>query len=75
MDAKGKVLEEIYVDEDDRQTSALNPNDGTYSVYNADGSYVTQWPKTADGSQQFYDSKQQKVFVRDAGGSIIPPKE
>jgi hypothetical protein len=32
-------------------------------------------PKKADGSQQFYDSKQQKVFVRDANGNIVPPKE
>lgn len=74
IDAKGKVLGETYVNEDDRQTTTINPNDNSYSVYNADGSYVTQWPPKADGSQQFYDSKQQKVFVRDANGNIIPPK-
>jgi hypothetical protein len=56
-------------------TIGNNPADQSQSRYNADGSYIKTWPKKADGSQQFYDSKQQKVFVRDANGNIIPPKE
>jgi hypothetical protein len=70
MDSKGNVLETTTIDEDSKETSILNPIDDSYSVYKADGNYIKTWPKKADGSQQFYDSKQQKVFVRDANGNI-----
>jgi hypothetical protein len=73
-DSKGKEVESIYVDNSDKTTMVSKP-DGSDSRYNADGSYITAWPKQADGSQQFYDSKQQKLFVRDSNGNIIPPRE
>ncbi len=73
-DSKGNVIETIFVDNDKQVTYSIKP-DGSRSDYKADGSYITTWPKKADGSQQFYDSRQEKVFVRDANGNIIPPKE
>jgi hypothetical protein len=73
-DSKGNVLETTMVDPWTKTTYSIKP-DGSTSDYKADGSYITTWPKKADGSQQFYDSKQGKVFVRDADGNIIPPKE
>jgi hypothetical protein len=74
-DANGNVLETTQVDFLNGITYSINPADGSRSDYKDDGSYIKYWPKKADGSQQFYDSRQQKLFVRDANGDIIPPKE
>jgi hypothetical protein len=71
----GKILERVYVNEESRETWASNYIDGSSTDYKDDGNYIKVWPSKADGSYQFYDSKQQKVFVRDANGNIIPPKE
>jgi hypothetical protein len=74
-DSKGNVLETTKIDYQTGTTVTEKPADGSKSTYNADGSYLTTWPKKPDGSQQFYDSKQQKIFIRDANGNIVPPKE
>jgi hypothetical protein len=73
-DSKGQVLETIYVSHWQERTFSIKP-DLSRTDYNADGSYVTTWLPNEDGTQQFYDSKQQKLLVKDADGNIIPPKE
>jgi hypothetical protein len=75
MNKEGKELETVYVDMADRRTYAFDPIDSSHTEYKEDGNYIKEWPVKTDGTQQFYDSKQQKVFVRDADGNIIPPKE
>ncbi len=75
MNKEGKILEHVYVNRDSGRTYAFSLIDGSKTEYKDDGNYIKEWPKKADGTQQFYDSKQQKSFVRDADGNIIPPKE
>jgi hypothetical protein len=74
-DFQGNVLQTTVIDLNEDKTYSVNPVDDSRSDYNAGGSYVTTWRPKPDGSQQFYDSKQQKIFVRNANGNIIPPNE